>query len=71
MTTQYFETTTLKLSRMIGNTPMIKISDKIYAKGEIFNPTGSIKDRPASYILNHAELMGELKSGDTIIEDFR
>ena len=69
MTTQYFETTnTLKLSRMIGNTPMIKISDKIYAKGEIFNPTGSIKDRPASYILNHAELMGELKSGDTIIE---
>ena len=69
MTTQYFETTdTLKLSRMIGNTPMIKISDKIYAKGEIFNPTGSIKDRPASYILNHAELMGELKSGDIIIE---
>lgn len=69
MTTQYFETdNTLKLSRMIGNTPMIKISDKIYAKGEIFNPTGSIKDRPASYILNHAELMGELKSGDTIIE---
>lgn len=69
MTTQYFETSnTLKLSRMIGNTPMIKISDKIYAKGEIFNPTGSIKDRPASYILNHAELMGELKSGDTIIE---
>jgi len=69
MTKQYFDTVnTLKLSRMIGNTPMIKISDKIYAKGEIFNPTGSIKDRPASYILNHAELMGELKSGDTIIE---
>ena len=53
---------------MIGSTPMIKISDKIYAKAEIFNPTGSIKDRPASYILNHAELMGKLKSGDTIIE---
>ena len=69
MTKQYFEAEkTLKLSRMIGNTPMIKISDKIYAKGEIFNPTGSIKDRPASYILNHAELMGELNSGDTIIE---
>ncbi len=69
MTRQYFETNdTLKLSRMIGNTPMIKISDKIYAKGEIFNPTGSIKDRPASYIINHAELMGQLKEGDTIIE---
>ena len=46
---------------MIGNTPMIKISDKIYAKAEIFNPTGSIKDRPASYILDYAELMGDLK----------
>lgn len=69
MIRQYFETNnTLKLSRMIGNTPMIKISDKIYAKGEIFNPTGSIKDRPASYIINHAELMGQLKEGDTIIE---
>ena len=58
----------MKLSSMIGNTPMIKISDKIYAKAEIFNPTGSIKDRPASYILDNAELMGELKDGDTIIE---
>lgn len=69
MTSQWYESeNTLKLSRMIGNTPMIKISDKIYAKAEIFNPTGSIKDRPASYILNHAEIMGELKEGDTIIE---
>jgi cysteine synthase len=69
----------MKLSSMIGNTPMIKISDKIYAnmikisdkiyaKAEIFNPTGSIKDRPASYILDNAELMGVLKNGDTIIE---
>jgi cysteine synthase A len=58
----------MKLSSMIGNTPMIKISDKIYAKAEIFNPTGSIKDRPASYILDNAELMGDLKDGDTIIE---
>ena len=56
------------LSKHIGNTPMIKISDKIYAKAEIFNPTGSIKDRPASYIINDAEERGLLKKGDTIIE---
>jgi cysteine synthase A len=56
------------LSKHIGNTPMIKISDKIYAKAEIFNPTGSIKDRPASYIINDAEDRGLLKKGDTIIE---
>jgi cysteine synthase A len=47
---------------------MVKITDKIYAKAEVFNPTGSIKDRPASYIINDAEEKGLLKKGDTIIE---
>ena len=58
----------MRLSDKIGNTPLIKISDKIYAKAELFNPTGSIKDRPASYIINDAEKRGILKKGDTIIE---
>jgi cysteine synthase A len=58
----------MKLSNYIGNTPLIKISDKVYAKAELLNPTGSIKDRPASYIINDAEKNGLLKKGDTIIE---
>ena len=58
----------MKLSDYIGNTPLIKITDKIYAKAELLNPTGSIKDRPASYIINDAEMNGLLKKGDTIIE---
>ncbi len=58
----------MRLSDNIGNTPLIKISDKIYAKAELFNPTGSIKDRPASYIINDAEKRGILKKGDTIVE---
>lgn len=58
----------MRLSDNIGKTPLIKISDKIYAKAELFNPTGSIKDRPASHILNDAEKRGLLKFGDTIIE---
>lgn len=58
----------MRLSNHIGNTPLIKISDKIYAKAELFNPTGSIKDRPASYIINDAEKRGILKKGDTIVE---
>ena len=58
----------MRLSDHIGNTPLIKISEKLYAKAELFNPTGSIKDRPASYILNHAEKNDILKKGDTIIE---
>ena len=58
----------MRLSDKIGNTPLIKITDKIYAKAELFNPTCSIKDRPASYIINDAEKRGILKKGDTIIE---
>jgi len=58
----------MNISNYIGNTPMIKISDKIYAKAELMNPTGSIKDRPASFIINDAEERGILKKGDTIIE---
>jgi len=58
----------MRLSDKIGNTPLIKLSEKLYAKAEVFNPTGSIKDRPASYIINDAENRGILKKGDTIIE---
>lgn len=47
---------------------MIQISERLYAKAELLNPTGSIKDRPASYIINDAEKRGILKKGDTIIE---
>ena len=56
------------LSKNIGNTPLIKISDKIYAKAELMNPSGSIKDRMASNIINSAERKGLIKKGDTIIE---
>ena len=52
----------MKLSDNIGVTPLLKISDKIYAKVELLNPTGSIKDRPASYILNDAEKKGPLRN---------
>ena len=58
----------MKLSDNVGVTPLLKISDKIYVKVELLNPTGSIKDRPASYIINTAEKQGILKSGDTICE---
>lgn len=51
----------------IGNTPMLKING-IYAKLETLNPSGSIKDRMASYIIERAEKRGELKKGSEIIE---
>ena len=52
----------------IGNTPLIKLSDKLYGKFEAINPGGSIKDRPVKYILDSYEKDGLLKKGDTIIE---
>lgn len=58
----------MRPSDTIGNTPLLKINDKLYAKFEVFNPTGSIKDRLASYIINNAEKNNLIKKGDTIIE---
>ena len=52
----------------VGNTPLIKLSDKLYGKLEAVNPGGSIKDRPVKYILDDAENRHKLHKGDTIIE---
>ena len=42
----------MELIKEIGKTPMLEISKGLYAKAELLNPTGSIKDRPASWILS-------------------
>ena len=59
---------TMRLSKRVGKTPLLQITDRIYAKFEGQNPSGSIKDRMASYIINDAEENGLIKKGDTIIE---
>ncbi|WP_322796209.1 cysteine synthase family protein [Tepidiforma sp.] len=60
---------------LIGNTPLVelqKLSPRpgihLYAKLEGQNPTGSVKDRIAKYMIEAAERRGELKPGDTILE---
>ena len=58
----------LDLHEIVGNTPLLRLSEKLYAKFETYNPSGSIKDRMVSYILKEAEQSGKLKKGDTIIE---
>lgn len=57
----------------IGDTPVIKLNRvtnkaDIYAKAEFLNPTGSIKDVMAYYMIKKAEERGELKPGMTILE---
>ena len=63
------------LEATIGNTPLAKIqrlSDEgdgqIFLKLEGNNPAGSVKDRPAYSMIHHAELRGDIKPGDTLIE---
>jgi cysteine synthase len=52
----------------IGNTPMIKIKNNLFVKMEKFNPSGSVKDRPVSYMIKNAIQSGKL-SKDKIILD--
>jgi cysteine synthase A len=62
---------------LVGSTPMVKLSKllpaesrakAVYAKMEMQNPGGSIKDRIAKHIVERAEAAGELRSGMTIVE---
>ena len=56
----------------IGSTPIIKLncitSHHVYGKAEFLNPGGSIKDRVAKCMIEHAEAEGLLKPGMTIVE---
>jgi len=59
----------------IGNTPLVELkylsrnpAVRIFAKLEGFNPTGSVKDRIAHYMLKQAEKSGKLRAGLTILE---
>ena len=65
----------LTLESFVGNTPLVKLqrlsgnpSNTILGKLEGNNPAGSVKDRPALSMIKHAEMRGEIKSGDTLIE---
>ena len=46
-------------------TPLIKISEKIYAKLETYQPTGSVKDRMVNYIVKDAVTQGQIIPGKT------
>ncbi len=63
------------LEEFVGNTPLVRLqrlpgktSNTILAKLEGNNPAGSVKDRPALFMIKHAERRGEIKPGDTLIE---
>lgn len=62
---------------LVGHTPIVQLhklearedtAAHIYAKLEFFNPTSSVKARPALNMVEEAEKDGRLKPGGTIIE---
>jgi cysteine synthase A len=63
------------IHELIGNTPILKLNHlgakkdvEIFAKLELWNPGGSVKDRIGTYMIKDAEDKGLLKYGGTIIE---
>ena len=63
------------MHQLIGHTPLVRLNNmgvspdvKIYAKLEMYNPSGSVKDRIGDYMIRAAEKEGKLKPGSTIIE---
>jgi len=63
------------IEAFVGNTPLVRLqrlpgktSNTILVKLEGNNPAGSVKDRPALSMIQHAESRGEISPGDTLIE---
>jgi cysteine synthase B len=59
----------------VGNTPLVEFTNlncgskvRIFGKLEGANPSGSVKDRPAYYMIKKAEESGELVHGKIILE---
>ncbi|PIN72607.1 cysteine synthase B, partial [Candidatus Woesearchaeota archaeon CG10_big_fil_rev_8_21_14_0_10_47_5] len=65
----------LSILNAVGNTPLVELVNinkkpgvRIFGKLEACNPGGSIKDRPAYYMIKKAEESGELTKDKIILE---
>jgi len=56
------------ITDLLGNTPLVRFKDNIWAKLEYFNPAGSVKDRIAYAMLSKALARGDLHKDAVIIE---
>ncbi|TDY02978.1 cysteine synthase CysM [Thiohalophilus thiocyanatoxydans] len=63
------------IEAFVGNTPLVRLqrlpgetSNTLLVKLEGNNPAGSVKDRPALSMIQHAEQRGEIRPGATLIE---
>ena len=65
----------MDIRSMIGNTPILRLQQfetkkdvRLYAKLELANPAGSVKDRVGMYMIDDAKRRGFLKEGSTIVD---
>ena len=76
---QFTEYPSGRIDGLVGNTPILDlsryahqqgVSEKVVllAKAEWYNPSGSIKDRPAYHIIHTAEINGLLRPGKTLLD---
>lgn len=63
------------MQELVGNTPIVQLNNintsnkvKIFAKLELYNPSGSVKDRVGQYMIADAEKRGLLNPEGTIVE---
>ena len=68
---QYYDS----MQALIGHTPLVRLGNivqkqgvNVFAKLELWNPSGSVKDRTGLYMVNDAEQRGLLQPGGTIVE---
>ena len=65
----------MDIRSMIGNTPILRLQNfetkkdvRLYAKLELANPAGSVKDRVGMYMIDDAKRRGLLREGSTIVD---
>ena len=63
------------MQELIGNTPLVRMNHidipdgvNLYAKLELYNPSGSVKDRIGKFMIEDAERKGILRKGSVIVE---
>src|SRR3712207_7875717 len=79
MITRINERAGARVTELVGNTPLLELSSvsaevpgvRILGKAEWYNPGGSVKDRPALWMIRDGEKSGALTPGKTILDATR
>jgi S-sulfo-L-cysteine synthase (O-acetyl-L-serine-dependent) len=76
MITRINERSGTNVTELVGNTPLLELPSisaevpgvRILGKAEWYNPGGSVKDRPALWMIRDGEKSGALRPGKTILD---